>query len=362
MMGSDSVGDTDGLVELISAARENILVAYREALTTLESHIVDDTAWLEQAIRQAGAILDEIKCVDLSVETTPSVSDFLPDQLSSEIGETRASHGVHPAESLRAATILFDIVLRELHLSDHADVELTVALSRALHRAIMRRIGVASVSYASLLLEKVHSSHLAERHRMARELHDRAAHAIGVGLQNLQLHDIYVGGQPELSARKLETARVALGEALHTVRALSAELGSALGADRLEVALRKYLAISVSPAIKVKFTVAGDDGVVPAPFAEELYLVLREAVRNSLLHGDPGQIEIAVDIVDGHFNGVVRDDGTGFDVTRVLREGSGVGLTSMRERVELLGGSLKVVSGNTGTVVSVWVHLPGGPS
>jgi signal transduction histidine kinase len=340
--------------------RARIIRAYIARLGEIGSPIVGSGAWLAQATRQAEAVLDDLVLADLTVVATESDEAHLtPDGLSAEIGNTRAMTGMHPAESLSAATVFFGIVLEQLTPPGSTDARAVVALSEVLHASIMRRVGVAALSYASFLLNKVHSSHLAERHRMARELHDRAAHAIGVGLQSLELHGIYADDQPERSAAKLETAKKSLRDALRTVRELSAELGSAVGTEGLFVALEKYLNVCVPPDIAVRCACTGDDRLLPEMYGEELYLVLREAVRNALVHADPDWVELTLDLDGGSLRGVVRDDGDGFDVQSALGDSHGVGLTSMRERMELLGGSLNVTSSRGGgTTVEATVQIP----
>jgi signal transduction histidine kinase len=349
---------------LTAAVRARILNTYLGRLANLGNPIVGNPQWLGQATHQAEAVLHDLVSVDLG-DCAPAYDrpDLRLDGLSAEIGDTRAMTGVHPAESLHAATILFSTVIDELVSDTETNVRRVVALCEALHAAIMRRVGVATISYASFLLNKVHNSHLEERHRMARDLHDRAAHAVGVGLQNLELHDIYREDQPERSAAKLEVAKTALREALTTVRALSAELGSAVGSDGLFAAMAKYLNASVPPDVDVRFMHTGDDRLVPDTFREEIYLVLREAVRNALVHGDPGRIDVRIEIGGHGLRGEVHDDGDGFDVGRVQREHRGIGLTSMRERIALLGGELAVTSvAERGTTVTAHVLLPEIPS
>ncbi|QKG19900.1 sensor histidine kinase [Actinomadura verrucosospora] len=278
------------------------------------------------------------------------------DGLSAEIGGTRAMTGVNPVESLEVASVLFAVVME--HLGPHDPQGRTaVALSEVLHTAIMRRVGVASVAYASFLLRKVHGAHLSERRRMARRLHDLVAHEVGVGLQNLELFEMY-RDDPAQAATKLETARESLHAALRTARSLSAEMGTTVGADGLVAALTKYLSATRPQELDVRFASVGDDRVLPETHSEELYLVLREAVRNALLHGRPATIEVRLDFSRTELQAVVRDDGLGFDVDEVLAGPDAVGLTSMRERMELLGGTLALTSAKgQGTTVDARLEL-----
>lgn len=100
------------------------------------------------------------------------------------------------------------------------------------------------------------------------------------------------------------------------------------------------------------------------PVGVQVYLIMREAVRNAVKHSGCGRIGIRLEIGDEEVVGVVEDDGEGFD-PEAAGEASpswGVGLGSMRERAEMLGGTLVVDSRpGEGARVEVRVPLDGPP-
>ena len=92
----------------------------------------------------------------------------------------------------------------------------------------------------------------------------------------------------------------------------------------------------------------------------QVYLIMREAVRNAVKHSRCGRIGIGLEIGDGEVVGVVEDDGEGFDPEEAGEASPswGVGLGSMRERAEMLGGTLSIESGpGSGTRAEVRVPL-----
>jgi signal transduction histidine kinase len=219
---------------------------------------------------------------------------------------------------------------------------------------------LAAGGYVDYLLQKVHNSHMEERRRLGRELHDRAAPAVLVGLQSLDLHDVYRPDSPGRAEAKLSAARRALTEALQVIRQLSAESRETVGRDGLPRALERYLAASAPRRVRTTFTAAGDFASLPSGYAEELFLVLREAARNALMHANPSSLAVQLDVSQVSLYGRVQDDGDGFDVEATLQEQPGIGLMSMRERLDLLGGTLTLRSmPRAGTIVEVAVPLPG---
>ena len=104
---------------------------------------------------------------------------------------------------------------------------------------------------------------------------------------------------------------------------------------------------------------AGDEALVSAGVREQLFLVLREAVRNAVSHSRAGKVTVAVNIGQERITGVVEDDGQGFDRKRTDPAESG-GLASMAERTALLGGACSVDSApGEGTRVEASFPLAG---
>ncbi len=185
-----------------------------------------------------------------------------------------------------------------------------------------------------------------ERRMIARELHDRVAHTMGVVHQSLQLYEAYRERAPEAAERKLELAKRKAAEAMKDTRDLSEALRASEGAGKalvLEEALSELLSELVPSGMAYEVSVAGDEGAVPAEVREQLFLVLREAVRNAVSHSGASKLSVTVRIDRGRIVGVVEDDGQGFE--RKLRERPEAGgLAYMAERASLIGGSCSIES------------------
>lgn len=336
--------------------------ALHTRLRELHSPLADNQESVDQLRRQLHAVLDDISEVG-GFGVAPDGSAV---NLSKEIGTARAAGGVHPVESVRAAVemfqILLPVVLAGLRAGDAADTELISIVGR-LQGSIMRRVGLGAVFYASHLLNQVHDSHRDERHRIARDLHDRAAHAIGVALQDIELHEVYEREDPDRARGVLVAARTALHEASSTIRHTADRLReSTLEHVGLAAALEDYLAAHVPSRVGTSCSVTGEVDTLPAEVCDELYIVIREALRNAVRHSSAGKIEVLVDVAWGSATATVRDDGTGFDADAEALSPSGIGLVSIRERVELLDGTLSIVSApGAGTTVTIDVRWPGAP-
>jgi signal transduction histidine kinase len=99
---------------------------------------------------------------------------------------------------------------------------------------------------------------------------------------------------------------------------------------------------------------------LPPAVEEGLYRITQEALNNALKHAMASSVTVRIQVVDGHVELEVVDNGLGFDpLAPGHREG--MGLASMRERAKKLGGALRLLSApGEGTRVSVWVRAEPG--
>jgi signal transduction histidine kinase len=203
---------------------------------------------------------------------------------------------------------------------------------------------------------RIESEHLAtqdehlleERRRIACDLHDGLAQELAyIALESRRLAALH-GGLEELASiagaaeRALQETRRVM-ESLITLR--DQPLDELIADEAEEVAARwgADVVLAVDPAIH------------PSPAAQEALLrIIREAVTNAARHGKARRVWIHVESDEGRITLRVVDDGTGFDLLDAV--GVGFGLTSMRERVEELGGELQVESLPTaGTTVQAFL-------
>ncbi len=340
---------------LSSELREEIVSSFERHLRALGSPILDSLDVRTQMLHQARSMLDDV--VDRYREATENV-DLSAMSLSVEIGASQAIEGVHPAESLRAASVLFEtalpFVLRAFTAVGRPDAEAALVL----HRVIMSRIASGAVSHTGFMLKTIRDSHRAELARLARDLHDRTAHTIGVAIQNLELHEVHARRDAALAQEKLHRAREAMRQALDSVRRFSAELRITVRPDELEQALTEYLAANAESNVLTSVKITGSSATLPGEVCGEVYVTLREAIRNALVHSGTTQLGVTVEISESRLHARVSDTGRGFSVEEATKAGKGIGLSSMRERVQLLGGALRLYSRlGHGTTVDISIPL-----
>jgi PAS domain S-box-containing protein len=193
-----------------------------------------------------------------------------------------------------------------------------------------------------------------ERKRISRELHDRVAHAMGVAHQSLELHDALKHSDPEAASAKMSLAKQSTIEAMNLTRDLAQELRGAEVRGSLSAALSGLIEAAVPPGVERAVCVEGDEALVPPHAREQLFVILREGVRNAVSHSEAGRIYVGVNVSPAEVVGRVEDDGRGFAGEEGANRG---GVRSMRERAELVGGTFRSASGS-GVGTSIRVTIP----
>lgn len=195
-----------------------------------------------------------------------------------------------------------------------------------------------------------------ERRLLRRDLHDGVGPAlagIGLGLEAAQRR---LGHDPEAGLALLEELKVELDRRTHAIRLLAhSVLPPQLDAGDLAQALALLARRYQSPGLAVT-TCCGVPDLDPRRQIA-VYHVTAEALANAHRHGRASRVDITV---RGTGDGVeleVVDDGVGMPVERTSA-GTGVGLHSMRERAEELGGRLEVGPGRAGHGTRVRMVLP----
>jgi signal transduction histidine kinase len=215
-------------------------------------------------------------------------------------------------------------------------------------------IGAAS-EIASWQRDRERLAVVDERRRVARDLHDGLAQELTF-IAN-QAHRVAMrGGSDPATARAVAAAASrALDEARAAVSALSGVADQPLD----EVVAQAAQEVAGRVGVDLRLDVEADVSV-PAATQVALMRVVREAIVNAERHGGAQVVSVTVRGESGLRLAIV-DDGSGFDVEQVLRRppkiDAGFGLVGMRERVESLGGRLRIASA-PGQGTRIDVSLP----
>lgn len=193
-----------------------------------------------------------------------------------------------------------------------------------------------------------------ERSRIGRELHDD----INQRLAMLVLELEQLPEAPSETQNRTERIRDELRQISDDVQGLSHDLHSSKMEYLGVVAGIKSWCREFSERRNFEVDFRSDvSSPIPRELALSLFRVLQEALQNVVKHSGVRRVEVTLRESSDEFQLIISDSGRGFDVDAV-KQGNGVGLTSMRERIRLMNGTIKIDSKPLGgTTVHVRVPL-----
>ncbi|MDV9172785.1 histidine kinase [Streptomyces sp. W16] len=193
------------------------------------------------------------------------------------------------------------------------------------------------------------SAALAERARIAREIHDVLAHSLSAQLVHLEAARLLIerGADRETILERVVAARGMARDGL-------AETRQALSALRGEMTpLEDFLTEIVATTAGAEVTVTGDRRQLSAEASQAVRRVAQEALTNVRKHAPGAKVRLRLEYGEHEVRLDVRDSGG--SPGELTGAGGGYGLLGMRERAELLGGSLRAEPEEEGFVVTLKV-------
>jgi signal transduction histidine kinase/GAF domain-containing protein len=296
-------------------------------------------------------------CVD-GREALASVQERLPDLVLADV-MLPAMDGFELLRRLRASprTARVPVILLSARAGGEATVEgLEAGADDYLVKPFSAQELLARLrTHLELARAREARARDAERRRVARDLHDsvlQTLYGIALGAESIRsLVPREVDRVPPVAEYVVQLARSALEE----MRALILELRpEALAQDGLVASLRRLVAPMTSRhGLRVTLHV-GPEPPASLEVKEALFRIAQEALHNVARHARASQVRLELAAEDAHLLLQVADDGVGFDVGADFA--GHMGQKSMRERAELVGGSLEVTSepgGGTGVLARV---------
>ncbi|WP_031510187.1 sensor histidine kinase [Streptomyces megasporus] len=239
---------------------------------------------------------------------------------------------------------------------------------RALYReseARRRLIEELTETRADLAAAQHTAGVLAERERLAREIHDTLAQGLSSIHLLLRAAERALPPRADTAARHVEQARRAAVDNLAEVRRFVADLAPpALEGTTLADALERLCdTVADRHALRVRLTTTGEPTPLPTAYEVALLRVAQSALSNTARHARARHVEVTLDRADDAVVLDVVDDGTGFDPAGLPADlpdpaAGGFGLAAMRARLRELGGTLTIESApGEGTALSARLPL-----
>jgi PAS domain S-box-containing protein len=220
------------------------------------------------------------------------------------------------------------------------------------------RVSNAEIQY---LAGRLIAAQEAERTRIARDLHDDVSQQVAglsIALSSFKRRVAALQAEDDVQEQvaSLQQRTIALAD---NIRQLSHELHpGVLQHAGLVAALTAHCAeFQREQSLQVTFGAEDEFGSIGPGAALCLYRVAQEALRNTATHAEAGRAEVRLVRRGNSAELTIADDGKGFDITRG-RNGNGLGLLSINERVRLARGTVSIVTElNKGTRVQIRIPI-----
>jgi NarL family two-component system sensor histidine kinase LiaS len=224
---------------------------------------------------------------------------------------------------------------------------------------LARHLNHMAVELQSVLQTRQELATLEERNRLARELHDSVKQQVFATAMQVGAARALIEQNPDASKENLAEAEQLVRQAQQELTTLIRELRpAALKGKGLARALQDCVSDwSRQSHITAELRVRGERPL-PLPLEQALFRVAQEALTNISRHSQATSVEVELVWENGDIILSIADNGHGFNVSST--DGKGLGLQSMRERVEALGGQLEVKSKpGTGTRIQARLKTMG---
>jgi signal transduction histidine kinase len=353
------VGDSrwDGLIAALLAALENRLC---DSPNDTRLRVVLSAREIDAIVRAGKFDIPPAVAILAVVEDGSSIRIVMAAAAGAEGGYTRSSGKLDALLELLSEAVFAEIAVGEANKSSEfwraygaervhyfriAQEELKCERGRARQmeaasgaaRAAMEREAGARSGLVQKLALRMFTAVDEERARIARDLHDDQAQLIAAAKIALE------GGREEARAI-FKQIEIELRRKTRELR--PATLGRATLDEGIEREFRRLAEAGI--IAKLVHARASGENEISRPVQQVCFQVVREAISNVVRHARASWIEVVVERANSAVRLSVIDDGCGIDSAM---DGEGIGLTGVRERLELMGGRLAVESRAGRTIV-----------
>ncbi|MBD1223199.1 ATP-binding protein [Virgibacillus halodenitrificans] len=201
-----------------------------------------------------------------------------------------------------------------------------------------------------------------ERRKISREIHDGPAQMLANILLRSELVDrTFRQNDINQGLIEIKSVRKMIRSSLYEVRRIIYDLRPmALDDLGLLPTLKKYIAtIAEYNNIEIEFTSIGEETRLNQNYEIAFFRLVQEALQNAVKHAEASLIQVKLEIKKDNLTMVIKDNGKGFDPS--LKKDKSFGLIGMRERVEMLHGTLTINS-QPGKGTMILIKVPYNPA
>lgn len=193
-----------------------------------------------------------------------------------------------------------------------------------------------------------------ERFRIGTQLHDSVAqtlYAIKLNLRQLE-------GERKEKSKEIESIKLMLNEAISQIRNISIDLVPVVLHDfGLKAAIQFMVNRIESPDFQVSIVITKKVEEYDEDIRLVIYRIIQELLNNCLKHSQASKVAVKVGMVKDKIQIIVKDNGVGFNEDLNKQMKKGIGLRSIKNRIDLYQGEMEIISLKNGSSVSITLNL-----
>ena len=186
----------------------------------------------------------------------------------------------------------------------------------------------------------------AERQSLVRKMHDGPASSLSNFILQAEICQRFFDTDPDRARSELNALKSTAGATFSTIKDFIFDLRPMM-LDDLGVVptLRRYVeSFQDKNSIAVSITVTGAEKRFEGHVEVTIFRAVQELLNNARVHAQATQIQVLLDLSPDRVSIVVEDNGSGFNVEEAFNKRDTIGLSTMRERIGMLGGELNIQS------------------
>jgi two-component system sensor histidine kinase DegS len=210
------------------------------------------------------------------------------------------------------------------------------------------RVGGIGANDAQSMVSKIIQAQENERLRVSRQLHDGPAQAMSNLVLRAEICERWMDADVNRAKSEITGLKSMVNEILQETRRFIFDLRPMILDDLgLLPTLRRYIKDYVEKnKIEVNFLPSGREHRLPSHVETAIFRIIQEALINVAVHANAAHVQVVLDMGDSAVTVTVEDDGVGFDINKLSLEMQqrSLGIASMGQRIEMLGGQLSIDS------------------
>lgn len=341
------------LQQLIDDSRKAFEQTQKE-LKEIDLLIQQSSGEVDRLARRNAQITNRLRQIESNFDTVPR-SDIQETYTAAQEAQKRLFMMKGQLEKLQSD---------QQHLQQYADLirRFLEVADQEMPVAETMEMGGVPQSAGHQMIVRIIEAQENERQHLARQMHDGPAQSLTNLILQAEICERLFDMDKERARAELAALKNAVNNTFQKTRDFIFELRPMMLDDLgLVPTLKRYVeGFAEKSGVPTNMSISGKERRMP-PYTEvTVFRVVQELLNNARQHAQPTRIQVNLDIEPKMVRAMVEDDGIGFDVAEAMastRQQKALGIATMQERVEMLGGELTFES-NVGRGTKITLEIP----